>query len=152
MCGNTYVTGDSFKMVVNGTNFSDEIAAYSTSNALTDVALYGTKTSTAHGGSAMRLCPVISYVGDAEYDCIAKTAEKIELTPTYSGTVPTVVAAAAYNAAGELIGVALGESGKTITMNIKSGSVVSFIKLFGWDSTDTAAPISTTYTRYGVGV
>lgn len=162
VCGSSAVTGDSFKMVINGTehdtkqeytNDAGEAKTLDlTNNTLTDVALYGAKSDVEHGGSTMKKCSVQSMVGDESYYCVAKTADKIVLNPEYSGKAPGVVAAAAYNAIGELVGVALADSGEEITLTLTSGNEVSFIKLFGWSDTVSAAPMSTTYTRYGATV
>lgn len=144
----TSYTGDSFKMVVNGTDFSDENSSYSASISLTDVGLYGNKTDETLLGTTMKKCEFVSTVDGEQYSIVATTADSIEFTADYNGTEPSVVICAAYSANNELIGVGVGQPGETIVINNEEGQNVYYIKVFGWNGIDDIVPVSTTYTRY----
>lgn len=152
ICGTSDVVykGDSFKMVINGTDYSDEDETYSGFNLLTNVNLYGVKTDDELAGTTMRKCEISSNDGTTDYSYVATTASLVTLAPTFSGTAPSTVVGAAYNADGKLIGVALGDASSAIVIDIAEGETISYVKILGWESTASLSPVSTTFTRYAV--
>lgn len=143
-------TGDSFKMVINGTDFSGEDEDYSQFNMLTNVSLYGEKTEAVLGGTTMRYCDISSTVGETSYPFVNNKADTVILTPTFSGTSPGTVIVAVYNAGGNLIGVNIGQPDAEIIMNIESGETISYVKILGWEDTNSLVPVSTPFMRFAI--